>query len=209
MLVLTKVGRGMSDRFYVEFFMLPRLPAVVGTRHSSLEVLAFTMLLQAQAIAVTAFGVVMAAAAIEDFRRLIIPNLLPILLCALWPFYFAAAPSFYGALEAIGCALAVFIGGAVLFARGYLGGGDVKLLSAATLWAGPAGTPELLMLTGVLGGALALFLLMPFGMQLAAAARGMLGQPPIATERGLAMPVPYGVAIAGAALIVTLHPYFD
>jgi prepilin peptidase CpaA len=162
-----------------------------------------------QGIAVTAFGVVMAAAAVEDFRRLVIPNLLPILLCALWPVYFAAAPSLYGALAAIGCALAVFIVGAVLFARGYLGGGDVKLLSAATLWAGPAGTPALLMLTGVLGGALALFLLMPFGMHIAAAARGMLGQPPIVTERGLGMPVPYGVAIAGAALIVTLHPYFD
>jgi hypothetical protein len=49
---------------------------------------------------------------------------------------------------------------------------------------------------------------MPFGMQLAVAARGMLGQPSINPERGLAMPVPYGVAIAGAALIVTLHPYF-
>ena len=165
--------------------------------------------LHPQAIAVTAFGVVMAAAAFEDFRRLIIPNLLPIMLCALWPIYFAAtAPSLYGALAAIGCALAVFVGGAILFARGYLGGGDVKLLAAATLWAGPAGTPELLMLTGVLGGALALFLLMPFGMQLAVAARGMLGQPSVATERRLAMPVPYGVAIAGAALIVTLHPYF-
>jgi prepilin peptidase CpaA len=168
------------------------------------------MSLHPQAIAVTAFGVVMAAAAIEDFRRLVIPNLLPIMLVALWPVYFAAVgPSLYGALAAIGCALAVFIGGAVLFAWGYLGGGDVKLLSAATLWAGPAGTPELLMLTGVLGGALALFLLMPFGMQIAAAARGMLGQPPIAAKRGLAMPVPYGVAIAGAALIVTLHPYFS
>jgi prepilin peptidase CpaA len=168
------------------------------------------MSLHPQLIAVTAFGVVMAAAAIEDFRRLVIPNLLPIVLVALWPVYFAAvAPSLYGALAAIGCALAVFIAGAVLFARGYLGGGDVKLLSAATLWAGPAGTPELLMLTGVLGGALALFLLMPFGMQIAAAARGMLGQPPLAVKRGLAMPVPYGVAIAGAALIVTLHPYFN
>src|SRR5260221_10320813 len=105
------------------------------------------MLLQPQAIAVTAFGVVMAAAAIEDFRRLVIPNMLPIMLCALWAVYLAAAPSLYGALAAIGCALAVFVGGAILFARGYLGGGDVKLLTAATLWAGPAGTPELLMLT--------------------------------------------------------------
>ena len=168
------------------------------------------MSLNPQAIAVTAFGVVMAAAAVEDFCRLVIPNLLPILLVVLWPVYFASVgPSLYGALASVGCALAVFIGGAILFARGYLGGGDVKLLTAATLWAGPAGTPELLLLTAVLGGALALFFLMPFGMQIAAAARGMLGQPPIATERGLAMPVPYGVAIAGAALIVTFHPYFD
>ena|SRR5579863_869158 len=168
------------------------------------------MTLHPQAIVVTIFGVVMVAAAVEDFRRLIIPNVLPIILCVLWPFHFAAAPSVYGALAAIGCAAAVFLVGAVLFARGLLGGGDVKLLSAATLWAGPAGTPELLLLTGVLGGALALFLLMPFGMQIAVAARDMLGQPSLALapERRLAMPVPYGVAIAGAALIVILHPYF-
>ena len=166
------------------------------------------MTLHPEAIALAAFGVVMAAAAFEDFRRLVIPNLLPILLCALWPVYFAAAPSLYGALAAIGCAAAVFVGGAVLFARGYLGGGDVKLLSAATLWVGPAGTPALLILTGIIGGALALFLLVPFGRQIAASARQMLGQPPVQAERGLAMPVPYGVAIAGAALIETLPPYF-
>jgi prepilin peptidase CpaA len=166
------------------------------------------MTINPQALAVLAFAIVMAVAAVEDFRRLVIPNLLPIILCALWPVYFAAAPSWFGALEAIGCAVAVFLGGAVMFARGYLGGGDVKLLSAAALWAGPAGTPELLMLTGVLGGALALFLLTPFGSQIVVAARLMLGQPPLDTGRGLAMPVPYGIAIAGAALIVTLHPYF-
>jgi prepilin peptidase CpaA len=95
----------------------------------------------------------------------------------------------------------------VLFARGWLGGGDVKLLCAATLWAGPAGTPTLLLLTGVLGGALALFLLMPFGSQIAMAVRALLGQPSMSAERGLATPVPYGVAIAGAALIVILSPH--
>ena len=146
----------------------------------------------------------MAAAAFEDFRRLVIPNLLPIALCALWPFYFASSASLSGALAAIGCALAVFVVGALLFARGWLGGGDVKLLSAAALWAGPAGTPALLMMTGVLGGALALFLLLPFGSQIATAARALLGQPIAQPERGLAMPVPYGIAIAGAALFVIL-----
>jgi len=164
-------------------------------------------MLQPSGIALTVFAVVMCAAAFEDFRRLVIPNLLPILLVALWPFYFAAAPSWYGALASIGCTLAVFFVGAVLFARGWLGGGDVKLLSAATLWAGPAGTPELLLLTGVLGGALALFLLMPFGGQLVMAARGLLGQPGFDAGHGRKASVPYGVAIAGAALIVTLHPY--
>src|SRR4029079_16467568 len=166
------------------------------------------MSLHPQILVILVFAAVMAVAAFEDFRRLVIPNLLPIVLCVLWPVYFAFAPSFYGAVSSIGCALAVLLSGAVLFARGGLGGGDVKLLSAATLWAGPAGTPALLMLTGVLGGALALFLLMPFGSQITMAMRSLLGQPLVSTERGMAAPVPYGVAIAGAALIVVLSPHF-
>ncbi len=166
------------------------------------------MMIDARTLALTLFAAVMAIAAFEDFRRLVIPNLLPLLLCAAWPAYFAAAPSWSSALAAVGGALAVFLCGAILFARGYLGGGDVKLLSAAALWAGPAGLPTLLLLTAVLGGGLALFLLMPFGGQLAASARLMLGQPPLPSARGLAMPVPYGVAIAGAALIVVISPTF-
>lgn len=167
------------------------------------------MIFQPQAILLTVFAVLMAAAAFEDFRRLTIPNLVPAALSLLWPLYFAAtAPSFHGALAAIGCALAVFLVGAALFARGWLGGGDVKLLAAATLWAGPAGTPSLLVMTGVLGGVMALFLLMPFGAQLAAAARLILGQVPLGHETGSGPPVPYGIAIAGAALIVTLQPHF-
>jgi len=165
------------------------------------------MMLHPQAFALTVFAAVMAIAAFEDFRRLVIPNLLPIVLCLAWPFYFAADPSFYGALEAVACALAVFFVGAVLFARGYLGGGDVKLLAAATLWAGPALTPALLLLTSVLGGVLALFLLLPMGSQLATAARLLMGQPTLPAPRGMAMPIPYGVAIAGAAVIVILSPH--
>src|SRR5437764_14168025 len=132
------------------------------------------MFLQPDVIALPVFAAAMAFAAFEDFRRFVIPNLLPVILCIAWPLHFAAAPSLVGALSAIGCALAVFIVGAALFARGFLGGGDVKLLTAATLWAGAAGTPSLLLLTGLLGGALTLFMLMPFGAQLAAAGRALL-----------------------------------
>ena len=162
-----------------------------------------------EALALTVFTAAMAAAAFEDFRRFAIPNPLPVLLCAAWPLYFAAAPSLQGALGALGCALAVFLAGAALFARGWIGGGDVKLLSAAALWAGAGGTPALLMLTGLLGGVLALFLLMPFGNRIAAAARRLLRRPAHRDERGfaVAVPVPYGVAIAAAALIVVLSPH--
>jgi prepilin peptidase CpaA len=163
-----------------------------------------------QSLALSLFTAVMAVAAFEDFRRLTIPNLLPLLLCAAWPFYVAAVPSPDGAvsgiLGAIGAALAVFLAGAVLFARGWLGGGDVKLLAAATLWAGAAQTLGLLLVTGILGGALALILLSPLG-GFALAARSLLGHPVFPEVPGSAIPVPYGVAIAGAGLIVVVSPH--
>jgi len=167
-----------------------------------------------QILALSLFTAVMAVAAFEDVRWLTIPNLLPLLLCAAWPFYVAAAPvpggTLGAALGAAGCALAVFLGGAVLFARGWLGGGDVKLLSAATLWAGAPQALGLLVVTGLLGGALALILLSPLG-KFASAARRLLGprdtppSHPGAPEP--AVPVPYGVAIAGAGVIVVVSPH--
>ncbi len=162
-----------------------------------------------QALAVTVFAVVMAAAAIEDFRRQIIPNLLPVLLCIFWPLQlYAMSAGVYDIVAALGCGLAAFLVGAVLFARGYLGGGDVKLLAAVILWAGPAQTLQLLMLTAVLGGVLASVLLLPFGRDALIAVRRLFRHAYLPAESGLAMPVPYGVAIAGAALIVVVTPYF-
>lgn len=161
----------------------------------------------------------MAVAAFEDFRRLTIPNLLPLLLCASWLLDVAAGPNpggLPGALGAAGCALAVFLGGAVLFARGWLGGGDVKLLSAVTLWAGAPQTLGLLVLTGIFGGVLALVLLSPLGRRIAPAARSPSGPgngafgdggPGLSDAPASSVPVPYGVAIAAAGLIVVLSPH--
>ena len=105
------------------------------------------------------FAGLMATAAFEDGRRLIIPNGLILGLCILWPAHVATAPAL--TLAAAGfaalCAAAVFIAGALLFSRGLIGGGDVKLLAAATLWAGPGATLSLLCLTGLLGGVFASF----------------------------------------------------
>ena len=140
----------------------------------------------------------MATAAVEDIRRLIIPNGLIVGLCVLWPVYIATAPML--TLAAAGTAAlyaaAVFLVGALLFSRGLIGGGDVKLLAAASLWAGRAGIVPLLVLTGLLGGILCLALLTPIGALVPA----VRGTKPIL--------VPYGVAIAAAALLVTVSANF-
>ena len=98
------------------------------------------------------FAGLMAMAAFEDFRRLVIPNAVTLALCLLWPLHLATAATINpsATFGAVGCAAAVFIAGALLFSRGLMGGGDVKLLSAAALWAGPGMTPQLLVATAVL-----------------------------------------------------------
>jgi prepilin peptidase CpaA len=161
------------------------------------------MALQLQHAALIGFAALMIIAAFEDLRRLVIPNALPLALCVLWPLYIAPTASLVGTAGAVGCA------GALCFSRGFLGGGDVKLLTAATLWAGPGLTPSLLLVTGVLGGALALVLLVPPCAHLATLARVKFGaDAELQSSHRLTTPVPYGIAIAAAALLVIFVPHF-
>jgi prepilin peptidase CpaA len=160
------------------------------------------MAVQLQVATSIGFAVLMALAAVEDFRRLVIPNRLVLGLLSLWPIHQAAAPAVarFAALESVGGALLVFTCGALLFSRGWIGGGDVKLLTAAALWAGIARLSTLLLLTGLLGGALALFCLTPVGARVGTRT---VEAPPGGISAGTRL-VPYGAAIAGAALITVL-----
>jgi len=167
------------------------------------------MALHLQYVALIGFAALMLAAAFEDLRRLTIPNLLPLGLCLLWPLYAFSQLGWAVILGAIACATVVFVAGALCFSRGLLGGGDVKLLTAASLWAGPTGTLSLLVVTGVLGGLLALILLAPPGAHLATLARAKLGPATGELPEGQQnTPVPYGIAIAAAAMIVVVLPHF-
>jgi prepilin peptidase CpaA len=155
------------------------------------------------------FAGLMIAAAISDFRHLIIPNRLVGGLCVLWllDLETASHASTVSTLAAIGCAAAVIVFGAVLFSRGWIGGGDVKLLAAAALWAGAGAFPPLLLLTGLLGGLLALFFLTPLGARITAARDARSVRASARNPRMRGTPVPYGVAIAAAGLLVTLSSY--
>jgi prepilin peptidase CpaA len=167
---------------------------------------------QLQLVPLTGFVTLMAIAAFEDFRRLVIPNGVVVGLCVLWPFYLATAPgsTLISAMTALGCGVAVFLAGAMLFSRGLIGGGDVKLLAAATLWAGPAKILPLLALTGLLGGLLGLFVLLPAGLEFVGLRRRTpQGVSEAAGIRPSSAVVPYGVAIAAAALIVIVPQSFS
>jgi prepilin peptidase CpaA len=152
------------------------------------------------------FAALMTAAGFEDVRRLVIPNRLVLGLLLLWPLHLTIMPSVAvkTVIAAAAGALGVFLCGALMFSRGWVGGGDVKLLSAATLWAGPGRLWSLLFITAMLGGAWSLLSLTALGRRIGPKLR--VAASPDAAPAGAAVAVPYGAAIAGAALIVMLPP---
>jgi prepilin peptidase CpaA len=91
-------------------------------------------------------------------------------------------------------AVIVFAVGAAAFAVGAFGGGDVKLLAAVSLFAGPAGLVDFLVVTALVGGVLGLAIL----------AGAPLGQPAAAgsLRTRLRSDLPYGPAIAAGGLWV-------
>src|SRR3954452_2572555 len=65
------------------------------------------------------FAGLMLIAAVEDLRRLVIPNAVVMGLCTLWPLPLASAPDrpLSASASAALCATAVFAAGALLFSR--------------------------------------------------------------------------------------------
>jgi len=79
-------------------------------------------------------------AATTDFRSFQIPNRISVSLVALYPAFLLAGPTtpnWQLAGIAAAFAMIVFVVGFGMFVMGWMGGGDVKLLSATALWAGP------------------------------------------------------------------------
>lgn len=149
-------------------------------------------------LALAALGAFVSAA-ITDIRTRQIPNSLVLFLACLGLVRLAMDLWAGFELAAVGLDLAlaglVFLGGIALFATGLMGGGDVKLMAAASIWFGTAGTVEFLISTVLAGGVLACFFLMRRG------ARRLAGGPSASSADSL----PYGVAIALGGVLVTLQ----
>lgn len=103
-------------------------------------------------------------AAFRDFRAYIIPNWISAAIAAL--FFITALATWIMGAPQVSIVLHVLISALVgltllvLFAGGHLGGGDVKLLTAISLWAGPGHIVPLLLVTTLAGGVLALVIML-------------------------------------------------
>jgi len=139
-------------------------------------------------LVLAALGCVVAAA-VWDIKHFLIPDELSIALVALAIAYGAVTPGFDWLSHAL-AALAVFGVGLLLFAKGWMGGGDIKLLSAIAAWTGFGGLLAFLIGVSLAGGVLALVLII--------ARRVAGGRGPRVLARDA--PLPYAVAILGGVL---------
>lgn len=146
------------------------------------------------------FPVVVTVAACYDLLTMQIPNRFP---AALVIVFLALALMTGLSLTTIGihflAGLGVLVGTFALFAFGFLGGGDAKLASAITLWLGIEQALPFLVLTALFGGVLSIVVLVFRSVPLPGF---LLGWGPAFRLHEKGAGVPYGVALAAAALVV-------
>ena len=154
-----------------------------------------------QLVCIAFLAVLLVGAAAQDLRTMHIANGFSLAIVALFAIFATAGLAsgrlpIYSIGVAAGCAALVFVAGAAAFAVGALGGGDVKLLAAVSLFAGPTRLVDFLAITALTGGVLGIAILVgaPIG-QTAGAGTATLR----ARLRG---GLPYGLAIAAGGLWV-------
>lgn len=136
-------------------------------------------------------------AALHDVNRLTIPNWLNITLAVL---FIPAALVSGLPLEIVGGHLLAgalaFVIAFGLFAFRIFGGGDAKMIPAVVLWMGPSAAIPFVYWMAIIGGACALLLVIGRRSVPVSAVPGFM-RAPFEPKAG----VPYGVAIAGGALM--------
>ena len=145
------------------------------------------------------------AAAIFDLTSFTIPNMLPAAMFALFAVFLLASTlsghglSWSDIWPHLLAGVVALVAGMALFAAGWVGGGDAKLFAMACLWLGWDSMYEYTLVASLLGGILTVSLVavrrFPLPSLLAA-------QPWLVRLADRNSGVPYGVALAMAALVV-------
>jgi prepilin peptidase CpaA len=152
------------------------------------------------AIRLLLFPALMAFAASSDLLTMTISNRVSLLLLGGF-FAMALLTGMNGSalLSHIGAGLLVLAVTFGFFARGWIGGGDAKLAAATALWFGFDHLLAYLVYASVLGGGLTLLLLQFRNLPLPSMFLGQEWAERLHNKQG---GVPYGIALAAAALLI-------
>jgi prepilin peptidase CpaA len=139
----------------------------------------------------------------SDLRFYIIPNWLCGAVIALYPVMLLLTPEIVDWLDGLMFLGIMFTVGLLIFTLNWMGGGDVKLLAALALWTGWEGAgKEFLIYTVLFGGVLSLLLLLLRFILPMVLAQFMYKPIILPSVVSHGKPVPYGVAIAAAFLLL-------
>jgi prepilin peptidase CpaA len=155
------------------------------------------------AIRLLLFPALMAFAASSDLLTMTISNRLSLILAG--GFFLLTGVTGMSWTEFgmhLGAAALVLTVAFFFFTRGWIGGGDAKLAAATALWFGFSHLLDYLLYSSLLGGALTLLLLQFRQLPLPAA---LARQPWVVRLHEKGGGIPYGIALAAAALIVYPH----
>ena len=159
------------------------------------------LLASLQTVCLAAFAALLLAAAWQDLRTMRIANRLSLAIVGVFALW-AVSGLLRGNLVALDIGIAVlfaaivFTLGALAFAVGAFGGGDVKLLAAASLFAGPTLLPDLLLVMAIVGGVMGCAI--AFGVRIGPAVPAPAAGTSVAVR--LRSNLPYGPAIAAGGL---------
>ena len=156
-----------------------------------------------EAITLTLFPAMMAFAASSDLFTMTIANRVSLILIG--GFGLLAIMSGMGVQDVllhVGAGASVLVVAFALFSFGWIGGGDAKLAAATALWFGFNHLFDYLIYSSILGGALT-FLLIQFRMF--PLPHVLVGRDWIERLHRRGGGIPYGIALAAAALLVYPH----
>ncbi len=114
----------------------------------------YTELIYTFSLVLTA--ILLGMAALSDMTRFRIPNLVCLGILLAFPLFVYSAPTTIPWLLHLLTFVIILILGYVIFAQGFAGAGDIKLLAVVGLWAGPTLWPHFLFITAFSGGVLCL-----------------------------------------------------
>jgi len=151
-------------------------------------------------VRLTLFPALMAFAASSDLITMTISNRVSIVLLAgFFALALMSGMAMTEVLSHVGAGALVLVVSFGFFARGWIGGGDAKLAAATAMWLGFGYLMNYLVYASLLGGALT-FLLIEFRLvPLPGLLAGQFWAQRLHRQGG---DIPYGIALAGAALLI-------